>query len=95
MPCLVEMLLAENEAFDPPHVTGLSFPAAAAVVVAGWLAKHVAEAGDRVVGGAQAYGTLAGSKESRIESCQLPTLMDYTDRSMEDVLRSVGDPLQR
>ena len=95
VPCFVEMVLAKIQAFDPPHVTGLSFPAAATAVVAGWLTTHAASAGDRVVSGIRAYVILAGFEGSRIESCQLPALMDYTDRSMEDVLRSVNRPIQR
>ncbi len=95
LPCSVEMQLAKLRAFDPPHMTALSYSAAATTVMAGWLTVHAPDAGDRVIGGVDTYDTLAGSDGVRIASCQLPTLIDYTDRPIEDLLRTIDRPLQR
>ncbi len=95
LPCAVEMQLAKLYAFHPPHVTALSYPAAATTVLAAWLGRHAADAGDQVVGGIDVYSTLLGSDGVRIASCQPPALIDYRDRSAEEVLGTVHKPLQR
>ena len=93
--CAVEMQLATLEAFDPPHVTALTYPAAATAVLAGWLTQHSGDPGDRVLGRMNAHATLLGAKGERIASCRLPALLDYNDRPADDVLRAVHEPLQR
>lgn len=95
MPCAVDLELATLAAFTPPHVAGLSYPAPATTLIAGWLTRNAPDAGDRVVGGIDAYTTLVGSQGTRIASCQLRAKMDYKDRSPEEVLRTIHDPLQR
>lgn len=95
VPCAVEMQLAKLYTFDPPHVTALLYPAAATIAMAGWLTRHAADVGDRVVGGINVHATVMSSDGVRIASCQVPALLDYRDRSAEDVLRTVQEPLQR
>jgi len=95
VPCAVEMQLARLDAFEPPHVTALSYAAAATSALAAWLAQHARQLGDRVTCGIDVHATLAHSDGVRIVSCRLPALLDYSDRPAEEVLRSVHDPLQR
>jgi hypothetical protein len=95
VPCAVEMQLARLDAFELPHVTTLSYAAAATTALAAWLAQHADEVGDQVVCGIDVHATWANSDGVRIVSCRLPALLDYSDRPAEEVLRSVHDPLQR
>ena len=95
LPCVVQMQLAQLQDFDPPHVTALSYDASATHIVAGWLSQHAGSPGDQVVAGVDSYGTLMTSEGERLRSCQLPALLDYEDRAVSDVLRSVHEPLQR
>ncbi len=94
-PCAVELQLARLYAFDPPNVTALSYQAAASTAMSGWLSRNVTGIGDRVVGGIDVHATLTASDGDRIASCKPPTLMNYTDRSADEVLRTVSLSLQR
>jgi hypothetical protein len=95
VPCAVEMQLARLDGFEPPHVTALSYAAAATTPLAAWLAQHAGKVGDQVVCGIDVHATWVNSDGVRIVSCRLPALLDYSDRPAEEVLRSVHDPLQR
>jgi len=95
LPCVVDLELAKLYSFEPPYVTALSYAASATTPMAGWLTQHVGNMGDRVVGGTDVHARMTGSDGVRIASCRLPTLIDYRDRSAEDVLRTVDKPLQR
>jgi hypothetical protein len=95
LPCAVEMQLARLDGFEPPHLTALSYAAAATTALATWLGQHAGRVGDRVVCGIDVHATVASSDGVRIDSCSLPTLLDYADRPAEQVLRSIHDPLQR
>jgi len=95
IPCAAELRLTRVEAFDPPHVTALVYPASASHLVSGWLNQCGFAGGDRVVGGIDVHAELLASNAPVIESCALPTLIDYDDRSPEEVLRTTEEPLQR
>jgi hypothetical protein len=94
-PCAVEMQLALLDAFDPPNVTALSYPASATTVMAGWLSENAADAGDRVIGGIDVHSRLTASDGPRIASCRLTSRIGYEDRSTEEVLQTVNEPVQR
>ena len=93
--CAVELQLAKLYAFDPPHVTALSFEAAASTAVSSWLLRHAREAGDDVVGGSTGHAQLTSSDGVRIASHQLPIRLDFRDRSPEEVLAEVDRVVQR
>ncbi len=95
LPCPAELRLAKVYAFDPPNVAALMYPAAASHALAGWLDRCAFSGGDRVVGGVDAHAELQTSQELRINSCNLPALIDYHDRSAEEVFRTVDRPVQR
>ena len=95
MPTDVETQLGTLRGFDPPHVTGVSYPTSASTVMARWLSVHVADAGDQVVGGTDIHATLMSSEGERHAVCRLKTLIDYIDRSEREVLRTIHEPLQR
>lgn len=95
VPCAVELHLSKLYDFDPPHVTAFSYTAAATTAVARWLCDHTADLGDRVIGGTEALATLASSGGVRIDSRRLEALLEYRDRSSDEVLRTVHEPLQR
>lgn len=95
VPCSVEMQLAMLPSFQPSHVTAIVFPTSATTTMSGWLSRHANRAGDLVVGGDDAYSTLIGSQGDRVASCRLPIQQTYRDRCAEEVLRSVGESLQR
>ncbi len=95
VPCAVTMSLAKLYDFDPPNVTALSYPAGASTAMSGWLTAHAPHAGDSVIGGIDAHGALAGSDGVHITSCQLPSVISVADRSVDEVLRTVDEPLQR
>ncbi len=93
--CAVEMQLAKLYAFDPPHVTALSYASSATSVVAGWLLIHAPGAGDEVAGGSDAHARLAASDGVRIASCELQVKSNFRDRSADEVLKQVDRALQR
>lgn len=95
LPCLAELRLTMVGAFDPSHLTALLYPAAASHALGGWLNRCGFDGGDRVVCGIDVHAELVASDTPRIESCALPTLIDYHDRSLEEVLQTVNEPLQR
>lgn len=95
VPANVEMTLTKVYEFDPPHVTALTYPAASSTAVSGWLTVLGFEGGDRVVGGIDVHATLAGASGLTIDSCRLRALLDYKDRSAEEVLATVENALQR
>jgi hypothetical protein len=95
LPCPTELRLAEVDAFDPPHVTALLYPAAASHALAGWLNRSAFNGGDRAVGGIDAHAEVKAAQDAPIDKCDLPTVIDYQDRSAEEVLRTVDRPVQR
>ncbi|MFQ5590889.1 MAG: hypothetical protein ACE5HE_06990 [Phycisphaerae bacterium] len=95
LPCPVEMRLAVARVFDPPNMTALIYAAAASNSVSGWLGRVGFHGGDRVVGGVDLCAELLSSENTRIDACDLPTMMRYCDRSAEEVFRTVNKPLQR
>ncbi|UCE61385.1 MAG: hypothetical protein JSU63_06480 [Phycisphaerales bacterium] len=95
LPCLTELWLTRVATFDPPHLTALLYPASASNALSGWLGQVSCTIGDRVVGGLDVHAEIIASDVSAIETCSLPSLIDYSDRSVEHVLEAVKDPLQR
>jgi len=95
VPCPTEILLARLYDFEPPDVTALLYAASAGTAMSGWLTSAGVRAGDVVVGGIDAHAQLVASGGLRIASRQLRTLIDYQDRSAEEVLRTIHLPLQR
>lgn len=93
--CAVELQLAKLYAFDPPHVTALSFEAAASAAVSGWLLRHAGDAGDEVVGGSEGHTQLTTSDGVRIASRQLQIKPGFRDRAAEVVLAEVDRAVQR
>ena len=94
-PCNVELSLGKTLDFDPPFVTALGYPAAATATVANWLEHGGFSGGDHVVAGIEVHARLAGADLVRIDSCRLPTVVDRPDRSVDEVLAAVHQPLQR
>jgi hypothetical protein len=94
-PCAAELHLALVSSFDPPNTTALLYPAAAGHGLADWLNRAAFRGGDHVIGGTDVHAAFMSAQVRRIESHQLPTAIDYTDRSSEEVLRTFQQPLQR
>ena len=95
LPCAVTLQLAKNVSYDPPHVTALLYPASATTGIADWLKHGNCAGGDRVIAGIDVHMEMAGMNAAQLDSCQLPSLVDYTDRPAEEVLRRIHEPLQR
>lgn len=95
LPCAAEMRLARVYDFDPPNVTALLYAASASGAISSWLTQAAVAAGDLVVGGIEAHRTVVASGGMQIAACELPTTFDLTDRTAEEVLRQVREPLQR
>ena len=94
-PCSAELQLAKVHSFDPPNVSALLYPASAGHAMAHWLNRAGFNGGDQVVGGIDVHARFMSAEAERIESRHLPTVIDYADRSPEEVLRMVRQPLQR
>ena len=94
-PCAVEMHLADVPDFSPPHAAVLLYAAVASAVLSGWLGRCGFHGGDRVIAGIEVHGAYVGADASRIDSCRLAALLDYADRSAEDVLKAVDRTVQR
>ena len=91
----VELILAKAYEFEPPHVTALTFPAASSTTVSTWLGRIGFNGGDLVVGGVDVQNVLAGTARVAIASCALDAVLDYRERSPEEVLAAVSDAVQR
>lgn len=95
VPCVVKMQLANVSSFEPPHVTALLYKASASAVLSGWLSRCGFDGGDRVIGGTDVHDAFVGADAVRIDLCRLAALLDYRDRSPEEVLKAVDQPVQR
>lgn len=95
LPCAATLQLAKNATYDPPNVTALLYPASATTVIADWLEHGNFAGGDRALAGLDVHAEMANMNAARIDACQLPSLLDYTDRPAEEVLRRIHEPLQR
>lgn len=95
LPCNAELRLVRSYGFEPADLTALIYPGWASHLVAGWLGALQASPGDEVHGGVEAFRTLESGGGLTIASATLPSAMDYTDRSEEEVLASTDRPLQR
>lgn len=94
-PCDVDLQLARLYGFDPSDLTAISYPLASTTLMARWLSEHAARVGDRVRFGTQIHAQLIASEGVRIASCRLRATLSNEDRSAEEVLRSVMEPVQR
>ena len=94
LPCSAELRLARSYAFDPAELTALVYPGWAGHHVSSWLHECRLEPGDRVEGGVDAYRALESSGGITIAMLTLPTSAP-PDRSNEEVLNSINQPLQR
>ena len=95
VPCPAELQLAKVRSFDPPNVSALLYPASAGHAMAHWLNRTGFTGGDQVLGGIDVHARFMSAEAERIDSRDLPTAINYTDRSPEEVLRTVRRPLQR
>ena len=93
--CRAELALATVQSFKPPHATALIYPVAAAPAVSGWLADVGLDGGDTVIAGADVYRSFLADGEVQFPSEVLPSQLDYSDRSAEQVMRTVDLPVQR
>ena len=93
--CNAELRLVRSYGFDPPNLTALVCPGWASHVVSGWLSALGTVPGDQVHGGAQAFRNLESGGGITIATAVLPSKLNYSDRSEQDVLSSTERPLQR
>lgn len=95
LPCSTEIVLAKVYAFDPPETSALIYPASVTHLVSGWLRAQQFSGGDRVVCGIDVHSQLISSDAVRIASFHPRTMIDYRDRTPEDVMRTVHLSVQR
>lgn len=95
VPCAAEVILAQIAAFDPPGVTAVTYPTAAAARMSAWLNDVSISPDAEVVGGADAWSTLNGARAEWTASEPLAGVLDYRDRCSEDVLGSTDRSVQR
>lgn len=95
LPCAARLHLATIYDFRPPHAVALTYSAASSHAVSAWLNEAAFAGGDEVIGGIDVHAVFITADGDRIEACDLPTLLDYTDRAWEAVEAGVDDALQR
>jgi len=94
LPCAAELRLTRSYSFEPGELTALVYSSWAGHVVSSWLHECRLEPGDRVEGGFDAYRALESGGGITISSLRLPTSAP-PDRSSEEVLSTINQPLQR
>ncbi len=90
-----ELMLTKMHDWQPQHVTALTYPAIAANAISGWLSDRQFTGGDELACGIDRSRELYREGVLRIASIELPTQIDYTSRSAEEVLRRVDELVQR
>jgi hypothetical protein len=95
LPCDAELRLVRSYGFEPSDLTALIYPEWASHVVSGWLGMLIAPVGDQVHGGAQVLQKLESGGGINIETAALPSKMDYSDRTEQEVLSTTDRALQR
>lgn len=95
LPCNAELRLVRSYRYEPANLTALIYPASAGHFLASWLGQLKSPPGDQVHGGAEAFRTLESGGGLTIASCQLPSAMDVSDRTEEEVLAATDRALQR
>jgi len=93
IPAPLELHLARAYDFDPPDVVAMLFPQASASSVAAWL--HGLPGPGHIDAGPSAYVRYLQTSGMRVASCQLRSVLDYTERPVEAVLGAVDRPCQR
>lgn len=94
-PSAIELVLAKGYRFDPPELTAVLYPAWASDFIAGWLSRTDFRGGKDVLVGPQFRAAIDSLDGMRLSSCVLGGMGPITDRPPEEVLRRVGDALQR
>lgn len=94
LPCDAELRLSSIASFEPPNLAALLYPAAATIAVSRWLQRCAFAGGDQVIAGIDAHARLTGGG-GVIDSATLAGLIDHRDRSRDEVLASVDQPVQR
>lgn len=90
-----ELILGRQTLFSPQHIVAIRFLAGAETVLTRWLAVHVPSAGEVVLGGADANSALADGEKRKIDSCDLRVQDGIADRSTQQVLDAIHEPVQR
>lgn len=96
-PCPVsaELTLARVYMFEPDYAVVLTYPATASSIFARWLDDAHYRGGSTVLAGPQVIRETGGANLIRLASTALRAKTGYSDRSAEEVLRSVDRPVQR
>jgi hypothetical protein len=94
-PCAIEIELARLRVFSPSDVTALHYSAGASTIVASWLGRFAAGCGDRVQAGIDVYQRFASARGIRFMSDRLPCAIQCADRTWDEVMASVAEPVQR
>ncbi len=94
-PIQAELVLARFYSLSPENASVISYPAFASTQISSWLSKNDFQGGDQVAAGSGVVAALRGQNLMRIASCQLSTVSGHEDRTREEVLTTVHEPLQR
>ena len=95
LPCSAELQLARLGSFEPPEVTALVYEALRSAAVSKWLMRNAPDLGDRVKGGAGVFASFSNAVGDRLETAQLEGGLAIESRSKDEVLATVGRPVQR
>ncbi|MCO6438207.1 MAG: hypothetical protein J5J06_14025 [Phycisphaerae bacterium] len=95
LPCPAEGILGRIYEWEPPHVTAVVYPASASHQVSGWLGEVKYGGGDDVLGGMDVCRQLLAASALWIGRKPLPGKLDYADRTIEDILNTVRNTVQR
>lgn len=94
-PCSIELQLSKLYSGEFPYVTALLHAAAHADAVAGWLSAGGFMGGDQIQVGVHALAWLQQSGGVRLASCQPAALQVLADRTPEEILLAIHEPIQR
>lgn len=90
-----ELVLVRAYDLNPPHVTALVYPASSGHAIAVWLGAIDFRGGDDVRVGTNVWAILAGESVVKIASHSLFGASCTTQRTAEEILASIHQPLQR
>lgn len=95
LPCRARLFLGGfREETKLRFVVGLAFPAEYDEDISSWLLAHEVTAGERADGGVARLAEVY-SQTQAIDSCQLHADPAVAARGMDELLASVGEPIQR
>ncbi len=95
LPARVELQLIKHDEFELEHMAVLIYDATSTNAISSWLGSVDFAGGDQVLGGIDVYAKLVAVEGLRVDTCNLPSLLNYTDRTKEQVLDSVSLAVQR